>query len=61
MSSAHLKELFSAPYNKEKSISLKVSKEGDTLRINHMHPLSGNTMAAKKHFKYDQEFVSKIE
>jgi hypothetical protein len=26
-----------------------------------MHPLSGNTKGAKKHFKNDPEFVSKIE
>jgi hypothetical protein len=26
-----------------------------------MHPLSANTKGARRHFKHDQEFVSKIE
>lgn len=61
VSSAHLKELLSAPYNNEKSLSLKVSKQGETLQINKMHPLTANTKGARKHFKDDREFVSKIE
>jgi hypothetical protein len=61
VSSSHLKELLSAPYNKERNLSLKVCKDGDTLKINRMHPLSGNTKAARRHFRDDPEFISKIE
>ena len=61
VSSSHLKELLSVPYNNEKNVSLKVSKYGETLRINRIHPLVGNKLAAQKHLKHDPEFVSKIE
>jgi hypothetical protein len=61
VSSAHLKELLSAPYNHEKTLSLKVCKDGETLKINRMHPLTGNTKGAQKYFKNDPEFVTKIE
>ena len=61
ISSSHLKDLLSTPYNNEKAISLKVSKEGETLRINKMHPLVGNTKGARRHMRDDPEFVSKIE
>lgn len=36
ISSQHLKDLLSVPYNKEKPISLKVEKQGDTLKVNKM-------------------------
>jgi hypothetical protein len=61
VSSSHLKELLSSPYNQEAPLSLKVSKQGETLLINKMHPLTANTKGARKHFKDDPEFVSKIE
>lgn len=51
-SSSHLKQLFSAPYNREKPVSLKVSKEGETLRLNHMHPLLGNTVGARRYLQH---------
>ncbi len=60
-SSSHLKQLFSAPYNREKTVSLKVSNQGGTLKINQMHPLVGNTIAARRHLQYDPDLVSKIE
>eukprot|EP00347_Sterkiella_histriomuscorum_P014356 403361184 len=61
ISSTHLKELLSAPYNKEKPISLKVQKQGDTLKINRMSPLTGNQKGVQKHLKNDIDLVERIE
>ena len=61
VASSHLKELLSVPYNKEKCLSLRVSKQGETLKIDRMHPLVGNTKAARRHMRHDPELVSKIE
>lgn len=61
LSSTHLKELLSAPYNSETSISLNVKKQGETLMINKMHPLLGNKMGAQKHLKEDSNLADKIK
>ncbi|CDW87761.1 erythroid differentiation-related factor 1 [Stylonychia lemnae] len=61
VSSSHLKELFSAPYNKEKSISLKVQKQGDILKINRMSPIKGNSKGAQKYLQDEPEIIERIE
>jgi hypothetical protein len=43
-SSKNFKTLLAAPYIKEKPLSLRVTKEGETLTINEMNPLTGNKL-----------------